>query len=113
MYSKLWSGAIFGVQAYLVGVEVDIAQGLPGFSMVGSLSGEVRESRERVHVALKNMGLHLPPTHITVNLSPADRRKEGTAFDLPIAVGILHAMNYFETEAIEDTLFLGELGLNG
>lgn len=113
MYSRILSGAIFGVQAYLVGVEVDIAQGLPGFCMVGSLSGEVRESRERVHVALKNVGLHLPPTHITVNLSPADRRKEGTAFDLPIAVGILQAMNYFEADVVEDTLFLGELSLNG
>lgn len=113
MYSRIMSGAVFGVQAYLVGVEVDIAQGLPGFSMVGSLSNEVRESRERVHVALKNVGLHLPPTHITVNLSPADRRKEGTAFDLSIAVGILQSMDYFQEKATKDTLFLGELGLDG
>lgn len=113
MYSTIMSGALLGVQAYLVGVEVDIAAGLPGFSMVGSLSGEVRESKERVQVALKNVGLDIPPTHITVNLSPADCRKEGTAFDLPIAVGMLQAMGFFPKEATENTLFLGELGLNG
>lgn len=113
MYSTITSGALLGVHAYLVSVEVDIAPGLPGFSMVGSLSGEVRESKERVQVALKNAGFDIPPTHITVNLSPADCRKEGTAFDLPIAVGILQAMGLFPEEAVRDTLFLGELGLNG
>ncbi len=113
MYSTITSGALQGVHAYLVGVEVDIAAGLPGFSMVGSLSGEVRESKERVQVALKNAGFDIPPTRITVNLSPADCRKEGTAFDLPIAVGMLQAMGYFPQEATEGTLFLGELGLNG
>lgn len=113
MYSTITSGALMGVHAYLVGVEVDIAAGLPGFSMVGFLSGEVRESKERVQVALKNAGLSIPPTHITINLSPADRRKEGTAFDLPIAVGMLQAMGYFPAEATQDILFLGELGLNG
>ena len=113
MFCTITSGALLGVCAYLVNVEVDIARGLPSFSMVGLLSGEVRESRERVCVALKNAGLDIPPAHITVNLSPADRRKEGTAFDLPIAVGVLQAMGYFAKEAVEDTLFLGELGLNG
>ena len=92
MYSTVLSGALHGVTAYLVSVEVDIANGLPAFLMVGSLSTEVRESRERVTVALKNVGLNLPPKRITVNLSPADRRKEGTAFDLPIAVGVLESM---------------------
>lgn len=113
MYSMIISGALAGVRAYPVYVEVDIAAGLPGFRMVGSLSCEVRESRERVTVALKNVGLRLPPNQITVNLSPADRRKEGTAFDLPIAVGILESMEFFPGEAVRDTLFLGELGLNG
>ncbi|MCM1045895.1 MAG: YifB family Mg chelatase-like AAA ATPase [Candidatus Gastranaerophilales bacterium] len=113
MYSKILSGALSGVQAYLVGVEVDIASGLPSFNMVGSLGGEVRESRERVSVALRNAGFSMPCAHITVNLSPADRRKEGTAFDLPIAVGILQSMEYFQAEASSTTLFLGELGLNG
>lgn len=113
MYCTITSGGLSGVHAYLVGVEVDIAPGLPGFCMVGSLSGEVRESKERVLVALKNAGLTIPPTHITVNLSPADRRKEGTAFDLPIAVGMLQAMGYFPEESVKDILFVGELGLDG
>ena len=113
MYSTVLSGALLGVSAYPVSVEVDVARGLPGFSMVGSLGGEVRESRERVVVALKNVGIDLPPKRITVNLSPADRKKEGTAFDLPIAVGLLGAMEYFAPDAAEGILFLGELGLDG
>ena len=113
MYSTVFSGAVYGVSAYLVSVEVDIANGLPAFLMVGSLSTEVRESRERVTVALKNVGLNLPPCRITVNLSPADTRKEGTAFDLPIAVGILESMGTIRQGATKGILFLGELGLNG
>ena len=113
MYSTVFSGALYGVTAYLVSVEVDIANGLPGFLMVGSLSTEVRESRERVTVALKNVGLNLPPRRITVNLSPADRKKDGTAFDLPIAVGILQASGMVPGETAQDILFLGELGLDG
>lgn len=113
MLSTVISGALQGVSAYLVSVEVDAARGLPIFSMVGSLSQEVRESRERVSVALKNVGLHLQPCHITVNLSPADRRKEGTAFDLPIAVGLLEALEIVPKEAGDGILFLGELGLGG
>lgn len=113
MYSTVFSGALSGVSAYPVFVEVDIDRGLPAFCMVGSLSSEVRESRERVQVALKNVGVNLPPNHITVNLSPGDTRKEGTAFDLPIAVGILEASGCLRTGASRDILFLGELGLNG
>ena len=113
MFCTIFSGALSGVSAYLVGVEVDIDRGLPSFSMVGLLSNEVRESRERVCVALKNAGFDLPPNRITVNLSPADRKKEGTAFDLPIAVGVLKALGYFTDMELDDTLFLGELGLNG
>lgn len=113
MYSTVISGALQGVSAYLVSVEVDAAPGLPCFAMVGSLGGEVRESRERVAVALKNAGMRLPPRKVTVNLSPADRRKEGSAFDLPIAVGVLEAMDYYRPGAAEGILFLGELGLDG
>lgn len=113
MYSRIASGAVHGVSAYLVTVEVDIANGLPSFWMVGSLSTEVKESRERVTVALKNAGLNLPPCRVTVNLSPADRKKEGTAFDLPIAVGMLEAMTLVPPGSTEGFLFLGELGLNG
>lgn len=113
MYSTVFSGAVSGVSAYPVCVEVDIDRGLPAFCMVGSLGSEVRESRERVQVALKNVGVDLPPNHITVNLSPGDTRKEGTAFDLPIAVGILEASGCLRAEASRDILFLGELGLDG
>ncbi len=113
MFCTILTGSLTGVSACLVRVEVDMDSGLPAFSMVGSLGSEVRESRERVGVALKNAGFAIPAARITVNLAPADVRKEGTAFDLPIAVGILQAMSYFPREAAEDILFLGELGLNG
>lgn len=113
MFTTVCSAAVYGLQAYLVRVEVDLAGGLPSFQMVGSLGGEVKESRERVCVAMKNSGFQLPPSHITVNLAPAGRRKDGTAFDLPIAVGLLRDMELLEEAALQDTLFLGELGLNG
>ncbi len=113
MYSTIISGAFMGIHAFLVSVEVDISPGLPTFQMVGSLSCEVRESKERVWAALKNAGLDIPPTHITVNLSPADLKKEGTALDLPIAVAMLEALEYFPAAATKNVLFLGELSLNG
>ncbi len=113
MFCKILSGGVVGVQACFVWVEVDIDNGLPSFSMVGSLGSEVRESRERVSIALKNSGFAMPVSRITVNLAPADVRKEGTAFDLPVAVGILQAMSFFPGRASENILFLGELGLNG
>lgn len=113
MFSTILSGAIIGIRSYLVQVEVDMSRGLPSFVMVGSLSGEVRESGERVRIALKNAGIDIPPVHIAVNLSPADTKKEGTGFDLPIAAGILLSMNLIPGEETADTLLLGELGLNG
>ncbi len=113
MISTIYSGGLYGITAYLVQVEVDIATGLPGFGMVGSLSAEVREAKERVQVALRNAGYDLPPMKITVNLAPAHIRKEGTAYDLPIAVGILAAMGFFSEAATEGILFAGELGLDG
>lgn len=113
MFSTIYSGAVCGLQAYLIRVEVDLAGGLPAFLMVGSLGSEVRESRERVCVAMKNSGFQIPTGHITVNLAPADRRKDGTAFDLPIAIGLLQDMELLKEDAVKDTLFLGELGLNG
>lgn len=113
MYSTVMAGALQGVSAYLVAVETDISPGLPTLNLVGSLSQEVREAKDRVGVALRNAGLHLPPSRITVNLSPANRRKDGTAFDLPIAVGLLASMNQISGKRVENTLFLGELGLDG
>ncbi len=113
MFSTILSGGVFGMQSYPVQVEVDMSKGLPCFTMVGNLGGEVKESAERVRTALKNIGMYLPPMHITVNLSPADMRKEGTGYDLPIAVALLVSMGAIDREAIEKVLFLGELGLNG
>lgn len=113
MYSTIVSGGLKGIYSYLVQVETDVSQGLPAFEMVGYLSGEVREARERVKVALKNAGFPIPPMKITVNLSPADIRKEGTAYDLPIAVGLLRSLGMIEPESTGQTLLIGELGLNG
>lgn len=113
MYSTVMTGALQGVSAYPVSVEVDVSPGLPTLSLVGSLSQEVREAKERVGVALRNAGFHLPAGRITVNLSPANRRKEGTAFDLSIAVGLLAAMGRISEKRVVNTLFLGEVGLDG
>lgn len=113
MFSTILSGAIFGIESYLVHVEVDLSSGLPCFVMVGNLGSEVRESAERVRIALKNTGISIPPMHISVNFSPADVRKEGTAFDLPVAVGVLTAMERLPADCACNMLLLGELGLNG
>lgn len=113
MFSKVTSGSIRGIECVLTQVEVDIAKTLPGFDMVGLLSGEVKEARDRVRVALRNAGIGIPPVHITVNLSPADIRKEGTLYDLPIAVGILVALGHIPKEYVEEVCIIGELGLNG
>ncbi len=113
MYSSILTGSLFGVEANLIHVEVDISTGLPGFSMVGSLSNEVREARERVQVALKNTGYDIPPKKVTINLAPANLKKDGTGFDVPIAIGILQTLGYFRGEATENILFAGELGLDG
>ena len=113
MFSTIISAAVLGMDVALIHVEVDIARGLPGFMLVGYLSSEVKEAGERVRVALKNAGISLPPMRITVNLSPANIRKDGTAFDLPIAVGILQALGYISEKTTCGMLTVGELGLNG
>ena len=113
MFSKITTGSIHGIRCVLTQVEVDIAKTMPAFDMVGMLSGEVREAKERVRVALKNSGIRIPPVHITVNLSPANIRKEGTAYDLPIALGILVSLGHVPAEYTENICVIGELGLNG
>lgn len=113
MFSKITSGSIHGIHCVLTQVEVDIAKTMPAFEMVGMLSGEVKEARERVRVALRNCGIKLPPVHITVNISPANIRKEGTAYDLPLAVGIMAALGHIPQEYTRDVCMIGELGLNG
>ncbi|MBQ9590661.1 MAG: YifB family Mg chelatase-like AAA ATPase [Butyrivibrio sp.] len=113
MYSSITSGAVHGISSYLMQIEVDVSDGLPGFNMVGFLSGEVREAGDRVRVALKNIGIKLPPSKITINLSPADIKKEGVIVDLPVAVGILAAIGELDEKSFENTIFLGEIGLDG
>ena len=114
MFSRVISAAIRGVTIELVKVETDISDGLPVFDMVGLLSSEVRESRERVRTSLRNSGRKMPPRRVTVNLSPAGIRKEGGSFDLPIAVGVLMAMGVIKQVInMEETLIAGELSLDG
>ncbi len=113
MFSTIVSGAFCGIDSYLVQVEVDVAQGLPCMEMVGCLSREAGEAKQRIRVALRNIGICLPPSRITINLSPADRYKSGTAFDLPSAVGLLVSMGMVKAEKTKNILFAGELGLGG
>jgi magnesium chelatase family protein len=111
--ASLRSAAVFGVEAYPVSVEVDVSYGLPTFNMVGLPDTTVRESRDRVRAAIKNSGYEFPGHRITVNLAPADVRKGGSSFDLPIALGLLATNGDVTRRAIEDTVVLGELSLDG
>jgi magnesium chelatase family protein len=113
MLAAVRSAALVGIDAYDVIVEVDAAQGLPQWTIVGLAASAVKESRERVGAALVNSGFKVPPRRITVNLAPADVRKEGTAFDLPIAIGILVATGQLDAGCIGQRMFVGELGLDG
>src|SRR5918912_1029624 len=113
MLARLRSAAVFGVEAYPVRIEVDVSFGLPSFTMVGLPDTTVRESRDRVRLAIRNSGLEFPPHRITVNLAPADVRKAGSSFDLPIALGVLATTGQLAAAALENTLVLGELSLDG
>ena len=113
MLSKVFSGSIIGIEAYLVEVETDIAPGLPAYTLVGLPDNAVRESRERVSSAIANTGYMFPLKRVTINLAPADVKKEGAAFDLPIALGLLAASGQIEARRLEDFLVLGELSLDG
>ncbi|MCC8126845.1 MAG: YifB family Mg chelatase-like AAA ATPase [Clostridiales bacterium] len=113
MFSKVNSGGLKGVEGYRIEVEADVSDGLPSFSMVGYLAAEVKEAGDRVRTAIKNSGFHLYPRKVTINLSPDDIRKDGTAFDLPIALAILGAYGIVDMSRYHDSAFLGELGLDG
>jgi magnesium chelatase family protein len=115
MHAKIFSAATIGVEARLVEVEVDLSLGLIQFYIVGLPDTAIKESSKRIQTALKNSGIRLPAKKITVNLAPADLKKEGTLFDLPIAVGILCADDHIRLsrEFLEQTLFIGELSLDG
>jgi len=113
MLFKALSAAVFGIDAYPVEVEVDISAGLPNFTTVGLPDAAVRESRERIQSAIRNCGLEFPFQKITVNLAPADVKKEGSGFDLAIALGILGTTGVLLKADLKNTLFLGELSLDG
>jgi magnesium chelatase family protein len=113
MLARLRTAAVFGVEACAVHVEVDVSFGLPGFTMVGLPDASVRESRDRVRSAIRNSGFEFPPHRVTVNLAPADVRKAGASFDLPIALGVLAAQGNVERREIADLVILGELSLDG
>ena len=113
MFSKVLSGATFGIDAYLVEVETHYEKQLPSITIVGLPDNAVKESRERVLAAIKNSGIEFPLKKITINLAPADIKKEGSSFDLPIAVGILAATEIINPDLLNQTFILGELSLDG
>ena len=113
MLAAVRSAAVLGIDAYDVLVEVDVALGLPGWTIVGLPAGAVKESRERVSAALANSGFVVPPRRVTINLAPADVKKEGTSFDLPIALGFLAATGQLDPAALASIVAVGELGLDG
>lgn len=113
MLSRIWSAAIVGIDAIKVGVEVDLSGGLPTMVVVGLPDTAVQESRERCRAALKNAGFPFPMRKVVINLTPADLRKEGPSFDLPISVGILAATEQIKPDRLDDLLFMGELSLDG
>ncbi|MEW5916890.1 MAG: YifB family Mg chelatase-like AAA ATPase [Gemmatimonadota bacterium] len=113
MLAAVQSAAVLGIEAFRVLVEVDAAQGLPQWTMVGLAAGAVKEARERVSAALVHAGFVLPPKRVTVNLAPADVRKDGTGFDVPIALAVLAATGQVDPACLEGVLAIGELGLDG
>ena len=113
MFTKITSGAVLGVDGYTVAVEVDLTGGLPAFDIVGLPDSAVKESRERVRAAIRNAGFSFPVKRITVNLAPADTRKSGPAFDLPVAVGLLICTGNLRPQSAEGAFFAGELSLDG
>lgn len=113
MFSSIYGADVSGIEARVICIEADVNDGLPVFDMVGYLASAVKEARERVRIAIRNMGVHFPAKRITVNLSPANLRKEGTSFDLPIAISLLTAFGFLSRECTENTMIIGELGLDG
>src|SRR5512143_2942665 len=113
MLARVCSCSVIGLDGVVVDVEVDLGEGLPGIIIVGLPDAAVQESRERVHSAIKNAGLHFPRRRLTVNLAPAAVRKEGPAYDLPIALCALIATGQLDQEALGGTMVVGELSLDG
>lgn len=113
MLSIIKSMSLVGLDGYLIDVQVDISGGLPSWEIVGLPDTSIRESKERVKIAIKNSGYEIQSRRIVINLAPADIKKEGAFFDLPIAVGILNSMEEIQNEELKDIAFVGELSLDG
>jgi len=113
MFSAVYGMTVLGLEAHLIRVEVDVANGLPGFEIVGLPTTAVREARDRVRSAIRNSGYQFPLQRVTVNLAPADLRKEGSGLDLPIAIGILAATEQILSPELVKYVFSGELSLEG
>ena len=113
LFASVLSAAISGMEVCPVQVEADVSSGLPCFTMVGFPSTQVKEAQDRVRTALKNNGISLPPKKVTVNLAPADLRKEGACFDLPVAAAVLAASGFIEPQLLRNVMVVGELSLNG
>lgn len=114
MFARVFSATVYGVDGYIIEVEVDLSNGLPAFDLVGLPDSAIRESRDRVRSAIKNSGFQFPMQRITTNLAPADMKKEGSSLDLPVAIGILYANGQIKTELdMSKILFIGELSLEG
>ena len=112
MFSRLKSVGLFGIDSYMIEVEADISTGLPAFDIVGLPDAAVKESRDRVRAAIKNCGYKFPVSRITINLAPADLKKEGSIYDLPVLIAILKASGQLKAE-LNDSIFVGELSLDG
>lgn len=112
MFARLKSVGLFGIESYMIEVEADVSNGLPGFDIVGLPDASVKESRDRVRAAIKNCGFKFPVSRITVNLAPADKKKEGAAYDLPILLSILRASKQLEAD-LSDCIAIGEVALDG
>lgn len=113
MFASVLSAAIIGMEVCLIHVEADVSDGLPSFTMVGFPSAQVKEAQDRVRTALRNNGISLPPKRITVNFAPADIRKEGAGFDMPLAGALLAAAGILSPELLEGVMMAGEISLNG
>ena len=113
MISTVYSAGIYGIEGYLVTVECGLSNGLPSFDLVGLPGAAVKESRERVMTAARSIGMQIPPCRKTVNLAPADIKKEGAVYDLPILLGLLSALGTLTEPLPEDSVFIGEISLSG
>ena len=113
MFASVLSAAILGIEVRPVQVEADVSNGLPSFTMVGFPSAQVKEAQDRVRTALKNNGFHFPPKKITVNLAPADMKKEGAGFDMPVAAAVMAAFEMIKPQVLEGVMMSGEISLNG